>query len=212
MLILPAAANKADKPVSSSTGNYILLTTLDYKYRTPEIISPPRVPNVFHESTYVGLYSFIVAMIYISGGSLQEETFYRHMRRMNADKNTPIETTEKLVQTMLNDGYLSKSKDNSTGEELVEYHVGPRGKVEIGEEGVARIVKTIYGDAADEDLIKRLEKTLALSSAMKRPEPGPAAAGAAHPKKRKRPSRQQGKESDDAQEESGEEAEESEDE
>jgi hypothetical protein len=152
----------------------------------------------------------MISLIYLSGGSILEDTFNRHLRRVNADKNTPIETTEKLLQRMIADGYLSRSKDNSSGEEVVEYRVGPRGKVEVGEDGVAGLVKKVYGDAADEDLLQRLNRTLKLSRPIEHP---PAGAGPAHPRKRKRQTRQQESEiNEEDEEEEADETEESEDE
>jgi melanoma-associated antigen len=68
------------------------------------------------------------------------------------------------------------------GEEVIEYSVGPRGKIEVGESGVAGIVREVYGqnltssaatggtDAntareaeQKEDFERRLERSLATS-------------------------------------------------
>lgn len=40
--------------------------------------------------------------------------------------------------------------------------VGPRGKVEVGEQGVAGLVRTVYGEGATEELEKRIERSLGL--------------------------------------------------
>ena len=46
---------------------------------------------------------------------------------------------------MVREGYLDRRKDNSSQEEVVEYVAGPRGKVEVGKNGVAGLVKAVYG-------------------------------------------------------------------
>jgi melanoma-associated antigen len=63
---------------------------------------------------------------------------------------------------MIKDGYIAKIKDNSTGEEVVDYIVGPRGKVEIGTEGVSQLAKMVTPEAEQDDLQVRLERTFAL--------------------------------------------------
>ena len=78
------------------------------------------------------------------------------------DHSTPVDKTDKLIQRLIKEGYIVKIKDSSSGEELVDYMVGPRGKVEVGEDGVAEFVKRVYGQKADEDLDKRLERSLGL--------------------------------------------------
>lgn len=55
-----------------------------------------------------------------------------------------------------------KVKDSSSGEEVVEYMVGPRGKAEIGEDGVAGVVRSVYGENATEDLDRRIQRSLGL--------------------------------------------------
>lgn len=56
------------------------------------------------------------------------------------------------------------------GEEVIEYMVGPRGKVEVGESGVAGLVREVYGRTtsteengteASRDFEKRLDRSLA---------------------------------------------------
>ena len=110
----------------------------------------------------MGLYTFIIATIYLAGGMLPEAKLERYLRRTNADQSTPVDKTDKLIQRLIKDGYIVRSKENSGGEELVNYMVGPRGKVEVGEEGVAGLVRTVYGQKADEDLDKKLERSLGL--------------------------------------------------
>jgi hypothetical protein len=135
---------------------------LPERYRVPEIMSPPRIPTSEVESAYVGLYTFTIALISLSGGTLPEAKLERFLKRTNADQTTPVDKTDKLLARMVKEGYIVKIKDTSAGEELVDYMVGPRGKVEVGDEGVAGLVKTVYGDGALPDLEKRIERSLGI--------------------------------------------------
>jgi len=100
-------------------------------------------------------------MITLSGGIIQESKLDTVMRRVHANEYTPLGTTEKLLQRLIKEGYVVKIKDSATGEELFEYMVGPRGKVEVNKEAVANIIRTIYPND-EEDLEKRIEKSLNL--------------------------------------------------
>jgi melanoma-associated antigen len=73
-------------------------------------------------------------------------------------------STEKLLQKLTKEGYLEKRRDTSSGEEITEWVVGPRGKIEVGEGGVQGIVRAVYGRSGgdDEELEKRLGRSLGL--------------------------------------------------
>lgn len=102
-----------------------------------------------------------IALITISGGMMKEGKLDRALRRMNADQTTPLGTKDKTLAAMVKDGYIVKVKDTSTGEETVDYIVGPRGKVEMGREGVGQFIRMIYGESEDlEELDKRIQRTL----------------------------------------------------
>jgi hypothetical protein len=158
----PPAAQKRDTQSVSKV--YVLSSTLPDKYRTEIIIPPPRVPTAAQEASYVGLYSFIIGLIYLHGGRLQDSKLDRHLRRMNAEQTTPVDKTDKLLARMVREGYIVKIKDVGSGDDMIEYMVGPRGKVEVGAEGVGSLVRTVYGDSVD-DLDKRLERSLGLTNA-----------------------------------------------
>lgn len=133
------------------------------KYRlNDDIIAPPKVPTSEVEATYVGLYTFIISLISLCGGTIAEAKLERYLRRTNAEHYTPIDKTEKLLQRLCKEGYLVKVKDSSAGEEVIEYMVGPRGKVEIGTDGVTGLVKAVYEDDAVEDLDARIQRSLGL--------------------------------------------------
>jgi hypothetical protein len=175
----PAAQNVAK--TSTKPDTWYLTSTLPDKYRMKTILSPPKIPTSTQESAYVALYTFIVTLIYLSGGRLPESKLEVYLQRVNADQTTPVDKTEKLKARLIKDGYIRKIKDSSSGEDLVEYMVGPRGKVEVGEEGVGGMVRSVYGGGA-EDLEQRLERSLNFG----RSTPAQAAVGAKAGKKRRR--------------------------
>jgi hypothetical protein len=154
----------------------VLVSTLPAKYRVPGIVAPSAAPTEEAESAYVGLYTFVISLIYLTGGMLPETALDRFLRRANADQTTPVDCTEKLLQRMIKDGYVSKVKDSSSGEEKVDYIVGPRGKVEVGEVGVGQFVKNVWGEDDANDLDMRIERTLTLvpkTNAPKKDTPQP---------------------------------------
>ncbi|KAF2395541.1 MAGE-domain-containing protein [Trichodelitschia bisporula] len=153
------AAQRAEKATMSSN-TWVLVSVLPAEMRGEAIVPPPKVPNAEEEAAYVGLYSFIVAVITLSGGSLGEAKLDRHLRRVNAESHTPVGSTDEVLKRMVREGYVVKIKDSSGGEEVVEYIVGGRGKVEVGEEGVAGLVRAVYG--GDVDVEKKLERSLGL--------------------------------------------------
>ena len=73
-------------------------------------------------------------------------------------------STEKLLQKLAKEGYLEKRRDTSSGEEIIEWVVGPRGKIEVGERGVQGFVRAVYGRSGedDEELERKLERSLGL--------------------------------------------------
>ncbi len=120
------------------------------------------MPTARIEATYIGLYSFIIALVRLSGGSIAEARLERYLQRANAEQYTPLDKTDKLLQRMCKEGYLVRVKDASCGEETVEYMAGARAKVEVGPEGVAGLVRTVYSGADVADLDARLERSLGL--------------------------------------------------
>lgn len=150
------AADKA----STTTKSWILRSILPEKFRIPEIMPPPKVPTQQMEEAYVGLYSFVVAVIMLAGGRLPEAKLERYLKRTNADQSTPVDTKEKMLARMVKEGYIQREREMNAGEETVEYLVGPRGKMEIGEEGLAGMVKTVYGAGFNEEARQRLDRSL----------------------------------------------------
>lgn len=73
-------------------------------------------------------------------------------------------STEKLLQKLAKETYLEKRRDTSSGEEIIEWVVGPRGKIEVGEQGVQGFVRAVYGEGGDDaqELDRKLERSLGL--------------------------------------------------
>lgn len=73
------------------------------------------------------------------------------------------ERTENILKRMERQGYIVKIRErDGGGEETVDYMVGPRGKAEIGERGVAGMARRVYGkkDAEKDELERRLVRSL----------------------------------------------------
>lgn len=107
-------------------------------FRDPEIVHP----HEFKEQTYTGLVTMIVSLIYLNGKVLPENKLNRYLARMNADEYTPIDKMEKVMATMVKQGYIVKQKDD-TGEGGHDYYLGPRAKVEIGSDGVLNMLRMV---------------------------------------------------------------------
>lgn len=163
---------------------WILQSILPQQYRLPEVIGPSRPLDedmVNTEDSYVGLYTMAIALITISGGKMPEGKLDRALRRMNADQTTPLGTKEKTLATMIKDGYIVKVKEDRAGDdEIVEYIVGPRGKVEVGRDGVGQLIRLMYGTSEDaEELEKRIQRTLDVADSFNGVAPAADAVGVA---------------------------------
>ena len=149
---------------NKASTSWILTSTLPAPLRASNILHPPTAGIAGLEASYTGLYTFIVGLIYLSQGQrVSEGKLQRHLKRVNAD-NSALggEKTEKVLKRMEKEGYIVKVKEREVGgEETVEWVVGPRGRVEIGPEGVAGLVTEIWGPETDiGDLEKRLNRSL----------------------------------------------------
>ena len=126
---------------------------------------PARIPSNAVEASYTGLYTFIISLISLSPrGTIAESRLERHLKRMNADNYVLNgEKTEKIFKRMEREGYIVKVRErDGGGEESVDYVVGPRGKAEVGERGVAGVVRKVYGkkDVEADELEKKLVRSL----------------------------------------------------
>lgn len=161
------AAQRAEK--SSTSKSWTVISALPDAYRTPKILHPSKAPDSSIESSYIAIYTFIISLIMLSGGSISEDRLNRHLRRVNVEYNTPLDRTDKLLARLCKEGYLVKVRDSDTGEEVIEYFVGPRGKIEVGVTGVSGMAKEVFGigqggeDAEDsEQFEKRLKRSLGI--------------------------------------------------
>ena len=147
------------------------MSILPEAYRSAAIIAPSKLQSAVGEASYTGLYSLIIAIIVLSGGELSDPRLRRHLTRLNAaenmpsmnpnDGNVPSEKTELVLQRMIRQGYLVKvAEANPHGDEdSTTWHVGPRGKVEVDNESIAALVRSVYGGSSDE-LEKKLQVSL----------------------------------------------------
>lgn len=95
----------------------------------------------------------------LNGGSLAEQKLDRYLARTNAEVATPVDRTDKLLQRLCKEGYIIKTREMDGGEEVVEYVLGPRGKIEVGTSGVAGLVRTVYGkDGGDHAGLTQLQR------------------------------------------------------
>ena len=159
------AAQRSGTQGSSTSNAYILTSTLPARYRKHSVLQPPQIPSTGAEASYVGLTTFVLALIYLSTSqTISESRLEKHLRRMNADNYVLAgEKTEKVLKRMERENYIVKVRErDGGGEESVDYVIGPRGKVEVGERGVAGLVRGVYGkkDAEADELERRLVRSL----------------------------------------------------
>lgn len=192
-LLTPTAAAASDS--SKTSAMWVLQTIVPERYRVPEAIGPSRPAEKAEDDTaaaYVGLYTMVMALIIIAGGRLPENKLDRSLRRMNANQSTPVDTTDKTIALMIKDGYIVRVKETVNGDDTIDYIVGPRGKVEMGREGFAELIRRIYGDDEDEEeLEKKIKRTLDVAGATSGVAPaGEAPTPHAAGRKRGRPRRE----------------------
>lgn len=107
----------------------------------------------------------MISIIWLSaGGKISENHLEQALKRMNAD-NCVLngERTDNVLKKMERQAYIVKVKErDGGGEESVDYVVGPRGKAEVGERGVAGVVRRVYGgrDMQKDELERRLVRSL----------------------------------------------------
>ncbi|GAM39223.1 hypothetical protein TCE0_034r10586 [Talaromyces pinophilus] len=163
------AAQRVEKP-STATKSWMVMSTLPPPFRIPEILPPSKAPTSFLDSTYTALYTFIISVITLSGGSILEQRLDRYLKRTNIEQYTPIDRTDRLLQRLCKEGYLVRNREMDGGEEVIEYMVGPRGKIEVGESGVSGLVRKVYGRTAptEGEATDEFEARLARSVGSKR--------------------------------------------
>ncbi len=165
-------ASQAKISASNSTSkSWILVSTLPKAYKTNPTICIPTIAGGGEEAeaSYTSLYTFVVSVIMLNNGTLAEAKLERYLKRVNAETYTTVGSTDKILTRMAKEGYVEKRRDTSSGEEVVEWVVGPRGKVEVGTGGVEGLVKKVYGvgnnveeHEQDEDLEMKIKRSLGI--------------------------------------------------
>jgi len=86
------------------------------------------------------------------------------------EDNTPVDShpkTENLLKRMEREGYIVKIRESTgTGEDDVYWMVGSRGKVEVGEDGVRGLTRSVYGELEEEgeqDLERKIVRSLGVA-------------------------------------------------
>lgn len=170
MCLTAAKSQKSSGPATkSSTNTWILTTILPPEFRSPRIIAPSKVHSADGEAAYTAFYTTLIAIITLSGGEVRDAKFHQYLTRLNADntvpsmnpnnRHQPSESTEAVLQRLIRQGYLVKQSSGEDGEE-VTWYVGPRGKVEVDNEAIAAVVRTVYGEAAGDKLERQLHNSL----------------------------------------------------
>ncbi|KAH8662045.1 MAGE family-domain-containing protein [Xylariales sp. PMI_506] len=160
-----ATQRKAASQNAAASRSYILVTILPPAYRDRAILAPSRLPGPVEEAEYVGFYTFVIALIVLSGGELSDAKLQRQLDRVNAAKNLPIDTTQTVLSRLVKQGYLDKVVQRSeTGDEdAVTWCVGSRAKVEVPPESIAAFVREVWGNPP-EDFDQKLAKSLGLQN------------------------------------------------
>jgi DNA-binding PadR family transcriptional regulator len=99
---------------------------------------------------------------------------------MNLETYTPIGRTDHLLARMCKENYLMKHRETDTGEEVIQYYIGPRGKTEVGTHGVEGLVREVYGfglgsDEGNSEERKEFESKLSKSLGYSKPRTTQAA-------------------------------------
>lgn len=109
----------------------------------------------------------IISLIRINGGELSEPMLKRYLTRLNAETNTfNGNKTEDTLAKLQRQGYLAKNVDREAkasgeAENATTWYVGPRGKVEVGDETVAGLIRAVWGsESQGNDLESKLQASL----------------------------------------------------
>jgi hypothetical protein len=62
---------------------------------------------------------------------------------LSIEDTASIMTKDDLLKSMIKQGYIVKVKDLVTGEPRYDYHLGPRGKVEVGKQGTLDFIQRV---------------------------------------------------------------------
>ncbi|WYZ39210.1 hypothetical protein EsH8_III_001124 [Colletotrichum jinshuiense] len=161
-------ALKSGSQAKTSSGVFVLSSTLPAPYRSATILAPSKAPSIEAESSYVGFYTMVVTIILLSGGELSEQKLRRHLNRLNAEANVAADKTEDVLKRMQTQGYVVRKVQKNAvsqaqdGSEDITWLVGPRGLEEVGVDGAAGMIRSVWGEQADADLGKKIGASLGI--------------------------------------------------
>ncbi|KAK3674777.1 hypothetical protein LTR78_005499 [Recurvomyces mirabilis] len=163
-------AAKSQSQSKTPPAAYVLISILPHAFHDPQILGPPSIPTAEEESKYISIYTVLVSLISLSGGQLPVTKMERYLRRLQMEDNTPVTgyaKTELLLKRLEKEGYITKIKELvGAGDEDVFWVIGPRGRVEVGDDGVKGLARTVYGEMGEEgqdDLERRMGRSLGLN-------------------------------------------------
>ncbi|KAG9500252.1 hypothetical protein J7337_008726 [Fusarium musae] len=162
-------AMKSNAQPKLGSGAYILTSILPEAYRHASILAPSKTPSADDEATYAGFYTMVISVIFLSGGELSDQKLKRYLQRLNADRNVSMDKTEIILKRMEKQGYVVKRVERpplgQDGDPTTTWHVGPRGKEEVGIDGVMGMTREVYGDSWNDDNEKKLRASLNIRDA-----------------------------------------------
>lgn len=121
------------------------------------------IESEFKEATYIGICTTIVSIISLSSNdSVPDHKLLQYLERLNLEKNSGLGKTDSLLAKMVKDGYIYKTVEKTVDDEHIDWRVGARGKVEIGNKGIQGLVREVYGENAPDDLDKKLQRSLGM--------------------------------------------------
>ncbi|KAF5988606.1 non-structural maintenance of chromosome element 3 [Fusarium coicis] len=162
-------AMKSNAQPKLGSGAYILTSILPEAYRHASILAPSKTPSADDEATYAGFYTMVISVISLSGGELSDQKLKRYLQRLNADRNVSMDKTEIVLKRMEKQGYVVRRVERpplgQDGDLTTTWHVGPRGKEEVGVDGVMGMTREVYGDSWNDDNEKKLRASLNIRDA-----------------------------------------------
>jgi melanoma-associated antigen len=149
---MPSIAAKSQRQGQATSNAWVLRSLLPEQYKSPKVLAPSRIQSAEEEAAYIGIYTFIIAVIALNGGTLSDNKLRRYLQRMNAGDNMPTDKTDNVLQKLIKQGYIVKTveKRSEGDEESVTWTIGPRGKVEVGPEALAGFIREVYGESSSE--------------------------------------------------------------
>jgi len=98
------------------------------------------------------VYTLIISVIVLNGGSLSDNKLRRYLGRLNASVNMHNDKTENVLVKLMRQGYIVKTveKRQDRDEDTVIWSVGPRGRIEVDANSIANVVREVYGESTPE--------------------------------------------------------------